>query len=130
MVVAFQANQLPNPLVELEVGGHPKHRASARHTVNPRWDRDDPASYKRLSSDSRVTVRLYDKKGRKNMSLLGENTISCSRLVGDKPLYLWLPLLPSVKHKSLFGMVKQRSVPLLDSELEDTPQLQVRIPLQ
>ena len=125
MVVAFQANQLPNPCVELEVPGHPKHRASAKHTVNPRWDREEPASYKRLSSDSRVTVRLYDKKGRKSLSLLGENTISCSRLKGDKPLYLWLPLLPSVKHKSLLGLRKIRSVPLIDPSVDDTPELQV-----
>lgn len=125
VVVAFQANQLPNPLVELEVPGHPKHRSSAKHTVNPRWDREEPASYRRLSSDSRVTVRLFDKKGRKSQSLLGENTISCSRLVGDKPLYLWLPLLPSVKHKSLLGLRKRRSVPVLDSNVEETPELQV-----
>ena len=129
VVVAFQANQLPNPLVELEVPGHPKHRVLAKHTVNPRWDRDTPASYKRLSSDSRVTVRLFDKKGRKTFSLLGENTISCSRLVGDKPLYLWLPLLPSVKHKSVFGLRKKRSVPLLEEieEENDTPELQVSL---
>ena len=127
VVVAFQANQLPNPLVELDVPGHPKHRVLASHTVNPRWDRDTPASYKRLSSDSRVTVRLFDKKGRKTFSLLGENTISCSRLQGDKPLYLWLPLLPSVKHKSVFGLRKKRTVPLLEDleDENDTPELQV-----
>ena len=47
--------------------------------------------------------------------------------MGDKPLYLWLPLLPSVKHKSVFGLRKKRSVPLLE-EIEDehdTPELQV-----
>jgi hypothetical protein len=37
VVVAFQANQLPNPVVELEVTGHAKHSATATHTVNPRW---------------------------------------------------------------------------------------------
>lgn len=126
VVVAFQANQLPNPLVELEVSGHPKHHSSAKHTVTPRWDREEPASYKRLSSDSRVTVRLYDKKGRKSMTLLGENTISCSRLVGDKPLYLWLPLLPSVKRKSFLGLQKKRVVSLENTNLQETPELQVQ----
>ena len=129
MVVAFQANQLPNPVVEVSVPGHPSHSVSARHTVNPRWDNAEPASYKRLSSDSRVTVRMLDRKGRSRMTLLGENTISCSRLTGDKPMYLWLPLLPSVKARSFGGLRKRRKMPSLEAEVSETPELQVPCPL-
>lgn len=124
-MVAFQANQLPNPLVEISVPGHPPHSVSAKHSVNPRWETAEPASYKRLSSDSRVTVRMYDRKGRNHMSLLGENTISCSRLKGDKPMYIWLPLQPSMKSRSMLGFRKRRAMPTLDADVEEAPELQV-----
>lgn len=125
MVVAFQANQLPNPVVEIAVPGHPPHRENAKHSLNPRWERDEPASYKRLSADSHVTVRVYDRKGRNHLSLLGENTISCSRLKGDKPMYVWLPLLPSARSRAMLGLRRRRKMPSLDSEVDETPALQV-----
>jgi hypothetical protein len=92
-----------------------------------RWDTEKPASFERLSADSMVTVRMFDKKGRNSLSLLGENTISCSRLKVDKPLYVWLPLLPSVKHKILLGMRKKREMPNTGAEVEETPELQVGV---
>lgn len=125
VVVTFQANQLPNPMVEILVPGHPAHAVKAKHTVNPRWDSAGPASYKRLSSDARVTVRIYDHKGRNHHSLLGESTISCSRLTGDKPMYIWLPLLPSATKRSMLGLQKRRSMPAMEAEMEEVPELQV-----
>lgn len=71
---------------------------------------------------------MFDKKGRSSLSLLGQNTVSLSRLQGDKPLYVWLPLLPSVKHKVLLGMRKRREMPHAASEVEETPELQVPSP--
>lgn len=127
VVVAFQANQLPNPMVEVSVPGHETHRVKAKHTVNPRWETAEPARYKRLSSDSRVTVRLYDQKGKSTLALLGENTISCSRLTGDKPMYVWLPLIPANKPK--FTLRKRRTAPTMERDLEETPALQVWPPL-
>ena len=38
VVVAFQSNQLPNPVVKVEVPGHDVHEVTASHTINPRFE--------------------------------------------------------------------------------------------
>ena len=125
-MVAFQANQLPNPVVEVDVPNHSKHTAKATHTLSPRWDHEEPASYARLSSDTNITIRIYDRKSRSRMTLLGENIISCSRLKGEKPMYIWLPLLPIEKHKRILGLGRKDKVPDPDA-LESMPELQVSL---
>jgi hypothetical protein len=56
VVVAFQANQLPNPMVEVAVAGHPTYRVGVLHTLMPRFPQTDAALFKRLQPESMLTV--------------------------------------------------------------------------
>lgn len=57
VVVAFQANQLPNPRVEVSVKGYPTYVVAARHTLMPRFSQTDAALFKRLPPDTELKVR-------------------------------------------------------------------------
>lgn len=58
------------------------------------------------------------------MQLLGENSILCSRLMGEKPMYIWLPMCPIEKASSLMGMRRKNKGPAL-GDVEHIPELQV-----
>ena len=80
VVVAFQAHQLPNPLVEVTVPGHVTYQAAAKQTLKPHFQTAEPARFQRLASDAMMTVRLYDDKAGRKKHLLGEAQLSCSHI--------------------------------------------------
>jgi hypothetical protein len=80
VVVAFQANQLPNPLVEISVPGQPAYQVSARQTLKPHFPAAEPARFRRIAADTVVTVRLYDDKAGRKKQLLGEAQLPCRHL--------------------------------------------------
>ena len=80
VVVAFQAHQLPNPLVEVAVPGHVTYQAAAKQTLKPHFQTAEPARFQRLAADALLTVRLYDDKAGRKKHLLGEAQLSCSHL--------------------------------------------------
>ena len=80
VVVAFQANQLPNPLVEVDVVGHPVYQAAAKQTLKPHFQTAEPARFQRLAADAMLTVRLFDDKAGRKKHLLGEAQLCCSHL--------------------------------------------------
>lgn len=57
--MAFQANQLPCPEVEITIPGRQPYMVYASHTLKPRFEGTDRGSYKALSSRSPLTVRDY-----------------------------------------------------------------------
>ena len=80
VVVAFQANQLPNPLVELSLPGQPTYQVAAKHSLKPHFPTDHPASFHRVTQDAALTVRLYDDKAGRRNQLLGEAVLPCKQI--------------------------------------------------
>ncbi len=58
MALALRASNLPNPLVELHVDGHPVHAVSAYHSLKPQFPSADGASFPRMHPDTHVHVHL------------------------------------------------------------------------
>ncbi|KAK9800258.1 hypothetical protein WJX73_008605 [Symbiochloris irregularis] len=94
VVVAFQANQLPCPEVEVSVPGQPAFSVWADHTLKPRFEDANRGSFKALHSKTPLTVRLYDRKSGRSRTLLGSTTFSVDSITGNEPVYVWLPLQP------------------------------------
>ena len=80
VVVAFQANQLPNPLVEISVPGQPVYQVAAKHSLKPHFPTEHPARFERITQDAAVTVRLYDDKAGRRNQLLGEAVLPCKQI--------------------------------------------------
>ncbi|KAL0018632.1 hypothetical protein WJX77_009530 [Trebouxia sp. C0004] len=104
VAVAFQANDLPNPLVEVSTLGRPNHLSWTKHTLNPKFPATDAMMYDKLPSDTIITFKLFDNKGtltkRRRRQLLGSNSVCCTHLTGEDPLYVWLPMhQPSTRHR-------------------------------
>ncbi|BDA48868.1 probable vacuolar protein sorting-associated protein 13A at C-terminar half [Coccomyxa sp. Obi] len=127
VVVAFQAHQLPNPLVELTVPGHVAYQAAAKQTLKPHFQTAEPARFQRLASDAMLTVRLYDDKAGRKKQLLGEAQLSCSHLQGVDPMYVWLPL--TAAKTSLPWHSRHSGVHFIES-VAGVPELQVHLRLQ
>ena len=121
VVVAFSANELPNPTVELHVPQRPMHSVTMEHTLKPRYSDEVSATYERLPSDTRMTVRVLDHKGKYREPLLGETVMNCSHVQGDQPKYVWLPILPPA-HRSYIPLKKAKQPGKPDA----APNLQVR----
>lgn len=103
VAVAFQANDLPNPLVELSAVNRPSHVSWTKHTLNPKFPASEAAMYDKLPSDTIITFKLFDNKGtvtkRRRRKLLGSNSVCCTHFTGEDPLYVWLPMRqPSKRH--------------------------------
>ena len=105
VVVAFQANQLPCPEVEVSVPGRPPYSVYADHTLKPRFEGAARGSYKALSSRSPLTVRIYDRKSSRRRTLLGEATFPADSIPGDEPVYVWLPLQPRVAKRFPYSLM-------------------------
>ena len=120
MVVAFSANELPNPTVELHVPQRPMHSVTMEHTLKPRYSDEVSATYERLPSDTQMTVRVLDHKGKYREPLLGETVMNCSHVQGDQPVYVWLPILPPA-HRSYIPLKR----PKTPGKPDAAPNLQV-----
>ena len=81
VVVAFQANQLPNPRVEVSLPGQPAHSVSAKHTLKPHFPAAERACFQRVAADAVLGVRLVDDKAGRKAQLLGEASLPCSNLM-------------------------------------------------
>lgn len=96
VAVAFQANDLPNPLVEISATNKPSHVSWTKHTLNPKFPNMEPAMYDRLPNDTIITVKMFDNKGtltnRRRRVLLGSSSVCCAHFTGADPLYVWLPM--------------------------------------
>eukprot|EP00891_Asterochloris_glomerata_P007978 jgi/Astpho2/7978/Aster-x0337 len=96
VVVAFQANDLPNPLVALHVEGHQPHNVWEKHTLKPRFNTSEQAVFPKVPADTHIQVQLFDNKGgvihKRHQELLGEAQLCCSHLQGEDPVYIWVPL--------------------------------------
>lgn len=103
VAVAFQANDLPNPLVEISAANKPSHVSWTKHTLNPKFPNMEPAMYDKLPNDTIITVKMYDNKGslthRRRRVLLGSNSVCCTHFTGADPLYVWLPMLQPQKRR-------------------------------
>jgi len=96
VVVALSDNELPNPVVTLEVPGYPPYVTPVRpHTLNPQW----PANQRHIlrgvdSSRAAITVRLGDRRSglRQTVAPLGVGAIHASNIRGENPVYVWVPL--------------------------------------
>lgn len=102
VVVAFQANQLPNPLVEVSVPGHTTYQAATKHTLKPHFQTAEPARFSRLTADAELTVRLYDDKAGRKKQLLGEARLSARHLQVSCPC----PHVMAVDAQCSFAFVK------------------------
>ena len=91
VVVAFQANQLPNPLVEISVPGQPVYQVAAKHSLKPHFPTEHPARFERITQDAAVTVRLYDDKAGRRNQLLGEAVLPCKEIKVSRGLRCHLP---------------------------------------
>ena len=78
--MAFQANQLPNPLVEVSVPGQPAYQVSAKHSLKPHFPTEHPACFARVSQDAALTMRLFDDKAGRRNQLLGEAVLPCKHI--------------------------------------------------
>ncbi len=97
VVVAFQANDLPNPLVALHVEGHQPHNVWEKHTLKPRFNTSEQAVFPKVPADTHIQVQLFDNKGgvihKRHQELLGEAQLCCSHLqVCSVP---WLQHVPT-----------------------------------
>lgn len=101
--MAFQANDLPNPLVEISAANKPSHVSWTKHTLNPKFPNMEPAMYDRLPNDTIITVKMFDNKGsltnRRRRVLLGSSSVCCAHFTGADPLYVWLPMLQPQKRR-------------------------------
>lgn len=78
--MAFQANQLPNPLVEVSMPGQPTYQVAAKHSLKPHFPTEHPARFERVTQEAAVTVRLYDDKAGRRNQLLGEAVLPCKEI--------------------------------------------------
>lgn len=104
VAVAFQANDLPNPLVEVSTIGRPSHMSWTKHTLNPKFPTAEAMMYDKLPSDTIITFKLFDNKGtvtkRRRRQLLGSSSVCCTHITGEEPLYVWLPMRqPTTRHR-------------------------------
>ena len=96
--MAFQANQLPNPLVEVSMPGQPTYQVAAKHSLKPHFPTEHPARFERVTHDAAVTVRLYDDKAGRRNQLLGEAVLPCKQIKvwhvlqarADRPVVVYL----------------------------------------
>ena len=123
VVVAFSANELPNPTVELHVSTRPVHSVMLEHTLKPRYPDDIAATYERLPADTLMTVRVLDHKGKYREPLQGEGVMNCSHIQGDKPTYVWLPILKPRRGKIPFMKPKDARKPSIAPELQVWPSI-------
>lgn len=110
VAVAFQANDLPNPLVEISAANKPSHVSWTKHTLNPKFPNMEPAMYDRLPNDTIITVKMFDNKGtltnRRRRVLLGSSTVCCAHFTGADPLYVWLPMRqPRKRRRNKAGLL-------------------------
>ena len=113
VAVAFQANDLPNPLVECSTARRPGLVVWKMHTLNPKFVKEDgnQYAYDKLPSDAIMTFKLFDNKGTgpgpRRRVLLGDNNLCCSHLTGEDPVYVWLPLHQPGRHRRRARMLSQ-----------------------
>lgn len=96
VVVALSANELPNPVVTLEVPGYPPYVTPMRsHTLTPRW----PANQRHVlrgvaPASAKIIVKLGDQRSglRQTIAPLGVGAIHASNIKGENPVYVWVPL--------------------------------------
>ena len=100
--MAFQANQLPNPLVEVSMPGQPTYQVAAKHSLKPHFPTEHPARFERVTHDAAMTVRLYDDKAGRRNQLLGEATLPC------KQIKVWQILQARLSSQS-FTLISSRS---------------------
>jgi hypothetical protein len=81
-VVAFQASQLPNPVVEVAAAGHAPHRVKAEHTLKPVFADVPPGRFAALAPEAALTVRLLDRKAGSRDAVLGAATFAAGAAVG------------------------------------------------
>ena len=108
--MAFQANDLPNPLVEISAANKPSHVSWTKHTLNPKFPNMEPAMYDKLPNDTIITVKMFDNKGtltnRRRRVLLGSSTVCCAHFTGADPLYVWLPMRqPRKRRRNKSGLL-------------------------
>ena len=154
VVVAFQASQLPNPLVEVGAPGHAQHRVDAAHTLKPVFPDVPPGRFAALAPDAVITVRLLDRKAGSRDAVLGtasfaaahvgakrgdqglgsENPLNArqggGRRVGEYgsadegPVYVWLPLSAP---RAALGWRARRAGSVVLAEGNGVPELQARM---
>lgn len=78
-MVAFQASQLPNPVVEVGAAGHGPQRVQAEHTLKPVFADVPPARFPALAPDAVLSVRLLDRKAGAREELLGVASFAAAR---------------------------------------------------
>ncbi|KAL3135445.1 hypothetical protein ABBQ32_007626 [Trebouxia sp. C0010 RCD-2024] len=110
VAVAFQASDLPNPLVEISAPNKPSHVSWTKHTLNPKFPNMEPAMYDKLPNDTIITVKMFDNKGtlthRRRRVLLGSSSVCCAHFTGADPLYVWLPMRqPRKRHRNEMGQL-------------------------
>lgn len=110
VAVAFQANDLPNPLVEISATNKPSHVSWTKHTLNPKFPNMEPAMYDKLPNDTIITVKMFDNKGtlthRRRRVLLGSSSVCCAHFTGADPLYVWLPMhQPRKRRRNKSGLM-------------------------
>ena len=84
--------------MELHIPQRPVHTVTMEHTLKPRYSDEVSATYERLPSDTQMTVRVLDHKGKYREALIGETVIDCGHVQGEQPVYVWLPILPPAQH--------------------------------
>ena len=117
VVVALSDNELPNPVVTIQLAGYPNYSTeAANHTLNPRW----PANQRHIlrgvdPTKAELTITIFDQRNgvRRRAIPLGQGKVHASNVKGDRPTYIWVPAYPISKKMSGMQAIGEHNVPEL-----------------
>ena len=107
VVVALADNELPNPVVSVQLDGYPSYSTEAlSHTLNPRWPANQRHIFRGVDpAKAELVITISDeRKGVMRRSIpLGRGVVHASNLKGNRPTYIWVPAYAITKKKKLAG---------------------------
>lgn len=115
VVVALSDNELPNPVVTIQLPGYPQYSTEvAPHTLTPRWPANQRHIYRGVDpAKAELTIIISDQRNglRRRAIPLGRGIVHASNVKGDRPTYIWVPAYPTSKKMSGMSTMGEHSVP-------------------
>jgi len=125
VVVALSDNELPNPLVRLDLKGYPSYATPlCHHTLTPRWAANQRHIFRGVDpADAEIAITICDQRTgiRRRARPLGRGVVHASNLKGERPSYVWVPLYAASKRQQKVEAMRAESA---------VPDLQVFLRLQ
>lgn len=117
VVVALSDNELPNPVVTIQLQGYPDYSTEvATHTLNPRWPANQRHIFRGVDpTKAELTITIADQRNglRRRAIPLGRGVVHASNVKGERPIYIWVPAYPISKKMSGIETMGEDNIPEL-----------------